>query len=326
MRITFGDSVLNDIDSWQGLRRVFDLIEDYRHTINPSHNLKSLLERKWLESASESDQAWIGDVISHSMRYSYSSSEIDVTIEKTKGQSQATLTIAEAIKSLNKPVYVVLENSGNDGGFLKAVAKALNISEFSIAVSNGWIELIHGGGITGIPSRTVQILSQNIPGPIRIFILTDSDRRFPEDDISPGAESVKNFATKENVRHAVLKKRAVDNYLPLKTIEVNFDTTKPEAERFLRAFATLNDLQKDYFPIKNGFKAEVPSERRKEAHPKYIELYSSLNKDTVKHLRKPGFSAKAITWFSNSDEAIKSGGLRDNDEIKKIIQQILELS
>jgi hypothetical protein len=68
----------------------------------------------------------------------------------TKNGLGDTFTVDEAMRFLNQPVSIILENSVNDAHFLKALIKNFKkkSKKIQLHLSNNWLKFVHGGGST----------------------------------------------------------------------------------------------------------------------------------------------------------------------------------
>jgi len=146
-----------------------------------------------------------------------------------KNRQSKTFNVEEAVVFLTQPVYLVLENSLNDRYFLETIflcfgEKAENgkikLIEF---VKNNWIQFVNAGGYTNIENYVKgQMKSYEhfsaISGKekyeyMQCFVMMDSDKEY-HSQVLKKKEPIKERLEKQNIKVHILKKRAMENYMP----------------------------------------------------------------------------------------------------------------
>jgi len=165
---------------------------------------------------------------------------------------------------LMQPLTLFLENRRNDSAFLKAVATGVRKTELNRLLQNNWIKFETGGGITEILEWVKEISTQ--PEHYwRSFALFDSDA------LKPGKPSQDSDALVQACDNRVfyhqLKRRAIENYLPLAAlsvwmgINVHKKVNGFSRQKLVNAFAKLNPEQRHHYNMKNGFKGDFKDEQ-----------------------------------------------------------------
>ncbi|GAA1265528.1 hypothetical protein GCM10009677_16980 [Sphaerisporangium rubeum] len=151
------------------------------------------------------------------------------------------------VADLELPAVVVVENSGSDGSFLKALFSLFGGRELLKAMDENWLIVGHGGG--GDTYRRAEEEHSRFRRLDRVAVVFDSDR------MSPG-DPVKNAARIEQVRKRVphvhvLRLREAENYLPNKLLRC----ARPYRESSTRIdfLKRLSFDQRGHFDMKNGF-------------------------------------------------------------------------
>lgn len=188
--------------------------------------------------------------------------------------TKRSYTIKEAIRFLNQPFYIFLENSLNDGYFLDCLLKNFKNKNKSKKIKHhkekGWLVYEMGGGSAiykAIESKLKPF--ENFSKPkykyLRCFVLVDSDKSYPTKPYKTELQKLIEFLKENEIPYHILEKREMENYLP----EVVFDEIEGNNE-FIDAYKRLNPLQKDFFDLERGF----PNKNFEDLH---IEIKSLLN-------------------------------------------------
>lgn len=145
-------------------------------------------------------------------------------VSNHKGANKKFL-IQEAIRFFQTPISIVLENSLNDGYFMKAIFKYFDSTKRLLSFfQNGWIQFENAGGYTNIQNyingklqALVKFSEQNNSQPkkyLRCFVMMDSDKTSKHASLGKKKNSLKEFLEETNSVVHILNKRAMENYLP----------------------------------------------------------------------------------------------------------------
>jgi hypothetical protein len=164
-------------------------------------------------------------------------------------------TLDEAIRYLNQPFLIVLENGFNDGYFVDSLLKNFrgNGKKIRKWKENGWVKYGMGGGCSNIinfiknETQTYCNLPKDKFQYLRCFVLVDSDKKYPEDTLENKTVLIK-YLKDHNIPYTILEKREIENYLP---VEAFPHTT--ENANFIKAYNRLTPQQQDYIDIEKGF-------------------------------------------------------------------------
>ncbi len=169
--------------------------------------------------------------------------------------------VAEAIRYVDTPLEIILENGTNDSPFVLAIIKFHlpyrdNIQD---AYSEERIVFGTGGGCTNIENYLRGKLHQRGGRTkfLRYFVIVDGDKRFPEQEIKK-YDNLIAFLRSINVEFHILEKRCMENYLPIESYPKS-----SENQRWLNSFKSLNNHQRDFFNISGGFRGDVPDSKKK---------------------------------------------------------------
>lgn len=257
-----------------------------------------------------------------------------------------TFLLHDALQLLRAQFRVVLENHLNDRAFLMAAASDEDRAVLEEAEERNWLRFDNGGGLEGI----VSMLSANTPGGLasersrlRAFILFDSDRLAPATEAKksdPLARQCASCGLDVPRRYHQLRRRAIENYLPVEALERWQQSPKgrPDRPAVVSAWRQLDPQQAHHFNMKHGFDRdrprlakELPAEllcSRDGKH--YVRLYESLP-DDVLHTLRLGFDEavgqdfkKNLPWFTaNPSWRHRAGVAEEVDELLDALLGVL---
>jgi hypothetical protein len=162
-----------------------------------------------------------------------------------------------ALRILIQPLHVIVEDESSDGAFVLWMARALGRDAISGAYASGRLVFRHAGG-KGQMEKSARALTFGVwPRPnrpilqmrLRVAALLDSDSCFPGD--FPNKLYVDRVEPEVAFLH-VLAGRTIENYVPLK-----YASRRLKADGLAGAaqcFERLTSDQRQFFPIKRGFK------------------------------------------------------------------------
>jgi hypothetical protein len=249
-----------------------------------------------------------------------------IITQQVSGESNNTLRPDDAISYLNKPAYVAVENQSSDGAFLDAMIHAFGRSELRDAQTDGWWEYLHLGGFGEIKKRVEFIRTQTPVGPLRVFVLVDSDRCYPN-HVTDTIKKVKGYCDNiGDVPYAILQKRKIENYLPISAL---FRLHVPrKLKNIYQAFLSLTHEQQAHYEMKKGF------EKRKENNhailpDKQKELFKHVSQRILDNLCG-GFGDNAWEYFKSkrnvmTEDAIRLTCTNDPNEVVRILDSIERL-
>ncbi len=208
--------------------------------------------------------------------------------------------IQEAIRFFQMPISVVLENSLNDGFFLKAIFKHFEPSNRLLTYyTNGWIQFENAGGYTNIQNyingklqALTKFSSENDSQPqkyLRCFVMMDSDKTSKDTPLSKKKELLKEFLEEYNSIVHILNKRAMENYLTDNAIqhlnkhnfgdqerEMNQWKSNPQTQIWIDEYIGLPIEEKDF---KNFSELGMPFAKRE--IPKFFGYNDYANKQEM---------------------------------------------
>jgi hypothetical protein len=324
MRVALFLDVLADPGSWRTVERVIDAFFEERH-IWDEDNQELVLNSLWFTedtgeprrlSIRESLEKFYTEAVYSPPAASRRMHRMSLVITRQPNITRA-LPPEEARRLLENPAYVVVENTTSDGTFLRAMMRALKRSELAQALERQWWEIEHAGGKGEVEKRVDDLIKHKRIPADRILVFADSDRLFSCQSTDTVRTLVK-CGTKHNVTVLLLHKREIENYLPVNILQ------KVRQKDTYRAFLELNQEQRDYYDMKNGFREDergdaiIPQEQR--------ELFSKVRKPVLRNLCK-GFGPNVYQLFDSQDHPLDEHSVEQTcitcpKEIDGILDQI----
>jgi hypothetical protein len=290
-----------------------------------------------------------GDYINHQFdEFITSSSSTFSPAFKISNDSKGKniFNIEESIRFFNQPLYILIENSKNDANFLRALFLHFDYSNKLVEfVNNGWIRFDNAGGCTNVKNvmvgemKSFESLAAKFNRELwdyyRAFILLDSDREYYAQGVKDSYRDLITYFTSINFtsnNYHVLEKRTMENYMP---DEVFLDL-KSSAEilkdgkllKWIEAYLSLSDMQKDFLSINNGFSGKDYDSLSEEVKKLYLDLKESKNFNYLNYgFKIQSFKSKFAEHFVNNPRVNRQtlaarGGDR---EYEKILEKIFSL-
>lgn len=298
MKVRFAKDVLNDPESYRQLDEFLYIFERARH-IWDSSNDEEIEGSGWLKNDSDFNRIFFEKNVRNSM-LPRSGKAHSIMITVGKSQPGGELSPGDARRCLEAPAYVAVENTETDGGFLKTMLDVFERDSLKEALAEGWWQLEQMGGY-GEVSKTISRVQERGSGPLRLFVLADSDRCYPNHQ-SKTVAKVKAACEKAQVEHHILDKRAIENYIP---INVWQEMCPKKKRHLLQLFLNLSLEQRDFYHIKTGFGATFKASLSSPTDDQHLLLirkhYEHVPVDHLKQLCS-GFGEVA-KWFD--DERVK---------------------
>jgi hypothetical protein len=330
MKIRFATDVLNDPNAWDSLDQIVYHFITARHLWD-INNLAEIENSDWIQ---EDIQGRTGKRNIETLKKCYTDSIYPresnlhtITLMITGGgNSNKTLTPKAAVSYLNKPAYVAVENQTSDGAFLDAMIHAYKRNELSYAQTEGWWEYLHLGGFGETEKRVEYIRTKTVVGPLRVFVLTDSDSSYPG-EVTDTIKIVKKYCDKVgDVPYAILHKRKIENYLPICMLWRIHVPKK--LKNIYKAFISLTPEQQAHYEIKKGFKKD-----KKSGHAIVPDEQKALFKHVPQRILDNlcgGFGDNVWEYFKSKRDVITEDAIRlictnDPKEIDRILDSIERL-
>lgn len=327
MRVRFEQDVLNDPDSWNSLDQITHHFLNERHLweIDDPDNIEN---SGWIKSdingrSGKRNLEMLEKSYTKTIYPASGSTKIHsilLMITNCNESGRQYLKADDAYRCLDKPAYIAVENSESDGNFILAMIHAFNRKGLLDAHTEGWWEFKHLGGFGEVEKQVDPIIAATY-GPLRIFVLADSDCLYKGHETQT-FKKVDTYCKSANIPYHILNKRKIENYLPINILQRKFDKKKS----VLQAFLCLTQEQKDFYEMKGGFKKDsdghaiVPKEQKK--------LFARLSQKILDKLC--GGFGEIWEYFKDcrnmiTKESIKISCLSDPDEIDRILDNIESL-
>lgn len=194
-------------------------------------------------------------------------------ITNKRNRQRNEFTIREFIRFFQSPVLLILENSLNDGYFVRTVfdyfspKSANGKSKLTEFLDNDWIQFVNAGGWTNIRNYIegrknglkdfAKQQGRDATDFIKCFVLIDSDKLDPSytDSKIEEKEQLKSDLEGQGIQVHILNKRAMENYMPDEVISAlpAFRSQYAASQNWVNAYGHLSKEQKDYLSYQKGF-------------------------------------------------------------------------
>ncbi|MBN2529168.1 MAG: hypothetical protein JXR76_22455 [Deltaproteobacteria bacterium] len=227
---------------------------------------------------------------------------------------------------LTAPLTVIMENRNTDGQFFDSLCQVLGPPELIELMQVKPPPLKHDspGGNGEIPSLVEHYVKEarEIGYPARVIVFTDSDARYPG-DMHTNPEKVRESCANHGIPCLVLSKRTIENYIP----DEAFDSwcakrTWEENHPWVTSLMRLSDCQRDYFPMKNGFRKMNENGFSREETLLYATV-SQADKDAL----EKGFLTGPIELLKTEKSALTPAGFRQRDgagDLDRLVEMVME--
>jgi hypothetical protein len=270
-----------------------------------------------------------------------SSSTYFITTEIKEDKNK--FTIDEAIRFFIQPLSIVLENSKNDAYFINAIFKCFATdTRIQSHLNHNWIQFENAGGcdniinfIEGKKQSFNSLPKADKSKYLRCFVLMDSDKLHPSDKLKENKLKTFRFLVKDTISRHILRKRSIENYVPIRAILSTGDRYRAWTDSFDR----LSDSQKDYFSIEKGLcgldENQQPKKTKEQINSGTNSLFDDLMVEPIignklvsglKHQGYGGFKENFPKLFElpivNKDSLKERA---NSDELENIVNKINKL-
>ena len=254
MRIEIDVSAANDSDAHRWLDRILHKVDDAWHVWDTTceSDPEVFKATAWFRDdgrqgervhelfvASVQRDAWTSGLHGRRMR---------VTMHPDGSDE---LKPEDALHLAEEPLVILVENRNSDGAFLCRVVTELDKSLFKFWRRRGEpIRLDSVGGKGEMPGE-VERRIQAVPYRPRLVAVIDSDRKFPNGNVSLDARRLQSACQAGNVPCWVLAKREAENYLP-RILLSERETAGADHARRVEVWSALSQDQKNFYDMKDG--------------------------------------------------------------------------
>lgn len=256
-----------------------------------------------------------------------------------------TFNTTEAIRFFQEPICIILENNHTDSFFIRSIIYNFDNKDKRLThfLHNGWIVFQNAGGCGNVLnfykgyltkfSYLALMYNRKISEYFIGFSILDSDKDYPSHKNNK-YKSLKKELINEYLylEIYVLKKRTMENYMPDDVFNNYYSGLSYTSHKsWIDAYINLNDEQKDFFNISDGFPKLKSSGELKEMS-KEIKQFYNLSSKSINSL-KNGFKLKNFktdfpkNYLENHLVNKQSLSLRDRqNELLYIYNKIKELT
>ncbi len=176
-----------------------------------------------------------------------------------------------ALRLLRNPLRVLIEGP-KDEAFLRRTVPRSYRETFERWLHQDMLRLDYRGGVENLQQAIEQECADRTRH-LRMFTVFDSDARKPDEPGDP-SRRLARLCGRRAVRHHMLKRRAIENYIPEPALERWMKKSHPRDfdARWLpklRAFRQLAPIQRQHYNMKKGLRAD-------EEGPGLADLYDGL--------------------------------------------------
>jgi hypothetical protein len=246
--------------------RLVDRVADEAHRVEvPDADL--LRESGWYKEARQSRRRLLTEVVAIPPRKHINSNGPHAKQIEVRNIGEARI----ADKLAHTPLTILVEDREADGILLDILVEELGSPELKVLWKKGQkitpeaFKIENSGGIGAMPQRIERAMDDAMQQgcPLRLFVLCDSDKRWPGDNQCQSYELILKLCQKctdLDIPIHVLQKRASENYIPDAVIEaVRDDPRNANRVNHYNALLERSPVQRDHFPIKDGLDAKERS-------------------------------------------------------------------
>ncbi len=261
MLIEIDVAVADDGAFHNRLDRILHKIDDGWHLWDTSgvESASAFENSSWLRDRGL-QREWVHELLVASLqRDAWSSAPHGRRLRVTKNpRENDELTPEDAVRLVEEPLVLFVENRNSDGAFAERVA-----TECDRALRRLWrrpgrpIRLDSVGGIGEMPAEVERRARMARFRP-RLVVIVDGDRKFPDAEEPREVRAVRKACEANGVACWILAKRESENYLPRALLDGRLNAGMDHALR-VDAWDDLTDTQKDFYDMKEGL-PDRPSE------------------------------------------------------------------
>lgn len=238
------------------------------------------------------------------------------------GHESEALPPKQAADYVSTPLAVLMENRFTDGIFLDTVLNLLASDEMNEQRRTAPNSIYYDspGGNRELPKLVVDYTGRAKAKkiPVRAVVFTDSDGTVPGES-QQAALCVRQTCEQEGVSCMILRKRAIENYIPDEVLDACIPNQNYEKRLIVDAVKRLSPEQRDHYSMKKGLKLQGAS-------PSVQALYAGISAADLHELTK-GFGRNVIEKLRDFSSAISAEALRQRDgqgELDRLVQMIAD--
>jgi hypothetical protein len=328
MKVRIGPDAMAASETFRDLDRILDSLFQERHRWD-EQDPASVEGSAWGGDSGragqrvlEAAQKLLGDQLYEGRDAARATSLHTLTLTITLATNPpVSLSPADAVKALEMPAFVIVENGESDRAFLEAMLRAFGRDALNDALDRGLWEIVSAGGGGEIPKRVSERVARIGAGPRRVLILSDSDRLTPGEHTKT-VEQITACSVEHGVTAIILNKREIENYLPHDAL-----WDKSGKRDVCAPLLRLTPGQRDHYDMKKGFRVDKKT-RTPLIPAAQLTLFSGVRPRKLLHDLIGGFGDKVWRSFASGriDElAMREICLDDEDEIPRLLDAIERL-
>ena len=254
MRIEIDLNVANNPDAHRWLDRILYKVEDGWHVWDTTRepNPEAFWNTTWISDRGSQGQ-WIREMLVAAIRratWPLDPHDRRVRVA-TVPMTTEELRPEDAVRLVEEPLTVLVENRYSDGAFVERVAKELDRGLRGLWDQRGEPVRLDSVGGVGEMLKEVERRSQKAPVRARLVVIVDSDRRYPGAMARHEARKLLRKCEELNLPCWVLAKRESENYLP-RVLLSERENVGADHDQLVQAWDDLNDDQKSFYDMKDG--------------------------------------------------------------------------
>ena len=291
MRIAIDFSAANDPDAHPWLDRILYRIEDGWHVWDTAGEPDpgAIEASNWIRDGGRQGGRVRELLVASTQRGAWTFAPHGRRLRVTARPSAADeLEPEDAFRLADAPLVILVENRVSDGAFVKRVVTELDKSVLGLWRRPGDPVRFDSVGGVGQMQAEVERRTQGRRYRPRLVVIADSDRKGPDDAVSPAVRALCRRCEALGVSCWVLAKREAENYLPRVLLDERRGAGADHA-RLVEAWDRLNDDQKNFFDMKNGLPEALSEIER--------ALFDGLSSDD-KAILSQGFGPNVHTCWT----------------------------
>jgi len=311
------------------LHRLIGFACETRHTIifNPPNCLE-----EWLMQIDEPSANAYRKALDMSARaaalLAADTSQVTISagVESSWGDPVAILEVDDAIRLLEEPLGILVENGENDWQFLMGLMRQSEKERVTDAIVRRWVQVLHGGGQT-LSSEMLRRLTYKSSG-LRTFVVFDSDRRHPSElenawaptgQVSCTGYGFEQIAKVEMPgRYWMLKRRFIESYMPQEELAAAVSGNVPPDA--VTAYFRMNEAARWYYNMKKGFAGDDTPENGHRSQA----LFATLSADEKAALRT-GFGRRMAERYAQASQRAFNWDAAAREEAGQMLPKMLRL-
>lgn len=227
-----------------------------------------------------------------------------------------TLTIQDALDLVGRPYRILVENGFSDRSFLLSLCARRDREWLEQRISAEWVEIEHCGGKDHL-RKLVPEIKQEPSRHLRVSAIFDGDALRPG---RPGNQRLSNTCYPE-IHHHMLRRRAIENYLPRRSLErwasLSDGRQEERRRRKVRAlFEGMGHDQRAHYNVKAGFAGDA---RR---HDRAPDLYQDISAETRQAL-EDGFGEDIAALYDDPRLRHEDFDAAAKDELRPFVDELL---